>query len=148
MAFLGFVGIFLVLSSRDERFSGDEALMIKILVILSVTPVFTAPLPLLMDALGVPALEAWRLSSVVLAIIGIVSTVYMTFDTVKAHRNGTNFVFHTRDLAFLVFGPMVDIKSTAMFLAIFKVRAVIYMITIPLLMTMLFSIWFNLNVAG
>ena len=51
-------------------------------------------------------------------------------------------------IAFLTFGPMVDIKSTAMFLAVFRARAVAYMILIPLLMTMLFSVWFNLNVGG
>lgn len=50
-------------------------------------------------------------------------------------------------IAFLTFGPMVDIKSTAMFLAVFKPRFVFYLILIPLGLTMLFSIWFNLNVA-
>lgn len=51
-------------------------------------------------------------------------------------------------IAFLTFGPMVDIKSTAMFLAVFKVRAVAYIVLIPLVLTMLFSVWFNLNVGG
>ena len=51
-------------------------------------------------------------------------------------------------IAFLTFGPMVDIKSVAMFLAVFKARAVAYMVLIPLLLTMLFSVWFNLNVGG
>ncbi len=51
-------------------------------------------------------------------------------------------------IAFLTFGPMVDIKSTAMYLAVFRTRAVIYLILLPLMMTMLFSIWFNLNVSS
>jgi uncharacterized membrane protein YraQ (UPF0718 family) len=50
-------------------------------------------------------------------------------------------------LAFLVFGPMVDIKSTLMFAGVFKGRVVLYLIILPLLLTMLFSTWLNLNVA-
>ena len=49
-------------------------------------------------------------------------------------------------LAFLTFGPMVDIKSTLMFLGVFKRRVVVYLILLPLLMTLLAAVWFNLNV--
>jgi uncharacterized membrane protein YraQ (UPF0718 family) len=49
-------------------------------------------------------------------------------------------------LAFLVYGPMVDIKSTLMFLGVFKRRAVAYLILLPLLMTLLAGIFINLNV--
>ena len=49
-------------------------------------------------------------------------------------------------LAFLTFGPMVDIKSTLMFLGVFKRRTVAYLILLPLLMTLLTGIWINLNV--
>ena len=47
--------------------------------------------------------------------------------------------------AFLVFGPMVDIKSTLMFLGVFKRRAVVYLILLPLVMTILASVFINLN---
>lgn len=50
-------------------------------------------------------------------------------------------------LTFLTFGPMVDIKSTLMFLGVFKRRTVLYLILLPLLMTLLAGIWLNLNVA-
>ncbi len=50
-------------------------------------------------------------------------------------------------LAFLTFGPMVDIKSTLMFLGVFQRRIVLYLILLPLLMTMFIGIWLNLNVA-
>ncbi len=50
-------------------------------------------------------------------------------------------------LAFLTFGPMVDIKSTLMFLSVFRQRTVLYLILLPLLMTMLIAVWLNLNVA-
>jgi hypothetical protein len=49
-------------------------------------------------------------------------------------------------LAFLTFGPMVDIKSTLMFLGVFKRRMVIYLIALAMLMTLLIGIWLNLNV--
>jgi uncharacterized membrane protein YraQ (UPF0718 family) len=47
--------------------------------------------------------------------------------------------------AFLVFGPMVDIKSTLMYLGVFKRRAVVYLILLPLVMTILASVFINLN---
>lgn len=49
-------------------------------------------------------------------------------------------------LAFLSFGPMVDIKSTLMFAGVYRRRVVLYLIVLPLLMTMLIGIWLNLNV--
>ncbi len=49
-------------------------------------------------------------------------------------------------LAFLTFGPMVDVKSTLMFLGVFKRRTVLYLILLPLLMTLLIGVWINLNV--
>lgn len=48
-------------------------------------------------------------------------------------------------LAFLVFGPMVDIKSTLMFLGLFKRRTVAYLVLLPLLMTILAAVFINLN---
>jgi hypothetical protein len=50
-------------------------------------------------------------------------------------------------LAFLSFGPMVDIKSMLMFMGVFRQRVVLYLILLPLLITALISIWLNLNVA-
>ena len=49
-------------------------------------------------------------------------------------------------VAFLTFGPMVDIKSAMMFLGIFKRRVVFYLILLPFLMTMLIGLWMNLFV--
>ena len=49
-------------------------------------------------------------------------------------------------LAFLTFGPMVDIKSTLMFLGVFRPRVVLYLILLPFLMTMAICVWLNLNV--
>lgn len=49
-------------------------------------------------------------------------------------------------ISFLTFGPMVDIKSTLMFLGVFQKRTVIYLIVLPFLMTLLIGVWLNLNV--
>lgn len=46
-------------------------------------------------------------------------------------------------LAFLVFGPMVDIKSTLMYLQVFNRKTVVYLITIPLLMSVMFGLILN-----
>ncbi|MDW8317161.1 MAG: permease [Anaerolineae bacterium] len=49
-------------------------------------------------------------------------------------------------LAFLVFGPMVDIKSTAMFLGVFQRRKVLYLVLLPASMVLLLGVFLNLNV--
>jgi len=48
-------------------------------------------------------------------------------------------------LAFLVFGPMVDIKSSLMYLSIFKRRAVVYLILLTFTMTLAVTLYVNLN---
>ena len=50
-------------------------------------------------------------------------------------------------LAFLVFGPMIDIKSTIMYASVFQRRAVIYLILLVLVLTMLPLVLMNLNVS-
>ncbi len=49
-------------------------------------------------------------------------------------------------LAFLVFGPMVDIKSTSMFLGVFQRRKVAYLVMLPAALTLLMGIFVNLNI--
>jgi uncharacterized protein len=51
-------------------------------------------------------------------------------------------------LAFLVFGPMVDIKSTLMFLRAFERRKVVVLILLPLLATAVLAIFWNLILPG
>ena len=46
-------------------------------------------------------------------------------------------------LAFLVYGPMVDIKSTLMFLRVFRPRTVVYLVLLPLLLTVLMAVTIN-----
>lgn len=48
-------------------------------------------------------------------------------------------------LSFLVFGPMVDIKSALMFIGVFRRRTVLYLILIPFALTLLITVFINLN---
>jgi uncharacterized membrane protein YraQ (UPF0718 family) len=46
-------------------------------------------------------------------------------------------------LAFLVFGPMVDIKSTLMFLRVFRKKNVVLLVTLPLILTIIAAVAMN-----
>jgi hypothetical protein len=63
VAFTGFIGIFLVLASREGRFPPSDAVQIRTIVICSIAPVFYAFLPLVLNSLGVSAPVLWRVSS-------------------------------------------------------------------------------------
>jgi uncharacterized membrane protein YraQ (UPF0718 family) len=49
-------------------------------------------------------------------------------------------------LGFLVFGPMVDVKSVLMFLGVFRRRVALYLVLLPLMMSLLMAVYLNLNV--
>jgi uncharacterized membrane protein YraQ (UPF0718 family) len=49
-------------------------------------------------------------------------------------------------LAFLVFGPMVDIKSALMFLGVFRRRTVLYLVLLPLLLTLAATLFLHLQI--
>ncbi|HIK09727.1 MAG TPA: permease [Oscillatoriaceae cyanobacterium M33_DOE_052] len=49
-------------------------------------------------------------------------------------------------LAFLVFGPMIDLKALGLMWWIFKGRAIVYITAIPALMTFFFTLAYNLKV--
>jgi uncharacterized membrane protein YraQ (UPF0718 family) len=49
-------------------------------------------------------------------------------------------------LAFLVFGPMVDIKSSLMFLGVFRRRVVLYLILLPFMATLFLTVLLSLSV--
>ena len=84
-------------------------------------------------------------SVLVMQILAFVLSVCSTVDAFLALAFVGTFTGGSI-LAFLTFGPMVDIKSTLMFLGVFKRRTVVYLILLPLLMTLLTGIWINLNV--
>lgn len=85
------------------------------------------------------------LSVITMQVLAFVLSVCSTVDAFLALA--FRGVFTTGSiLAFLTFGPMIDIKSTLMFLSVFNRKVVLYLILLPLLMTLLIGVWLNLNV--
>ncbi|WP_343419980.1 permease [Candidatus Flexifilum breve] len=84
-------------------------------------------------------------SVITMQLLAFVLSVCSTVDSFLALAFAGTFTTGSI-LAFLTFGPMVDIKSTLMFAGVFKRRVVLYLILLPLLMTMLVGIWLNLNI--
>ncbi|MEW5987511.1 MAG: permease [Chloroflexota bacterium] len=84
-------------------------------------------------------------SVVALVVLAFVLSICSTVDAFLALSFVNSFT-PGAILAFLVFGPMVDIKSSLMFLRVFRRRVVLYLILLPLLLTALATIYLNLNV--
>lgn len=92
------------------------------------------------------ALGAGSVSSVlVMMTLAFVLSVCSTVDAFLALAFVNTFT-PASILAFLVFGPMVDIKSSLMFLGVFRRRTVVYLILLPLMLTMVIAIFLGLNV--
>jgi uncharacterized membrane protein YraQ (UPF0718 family) len=87
------------------------------------------------------------LSVVALVLVAVLLSVCSTVDAFIALAFAGAFA-PGAVLAFLVFGPMVDIKSTLMYLRVFKPRAVIYLILLPLLLTLLSGTLLNRLLGG
>jgi len=85
-------------------------------------------------------------SVLVMVVLAVVLSVCSTVDAFLVLTFAGTFTTGAI-LAFLVFGPMVDIKSTLMFLTVFKGRAVALMIVLAALLVLLATITINLNIA-
>ncbi|HHY54913.1 MAG TPA: permease [Chloroflexi bacterium] len=84
------------------------------------------------------------ISVVVMQALAFVLSVCSTVDAFLALAFAGAFTTGAV-IAFLVFGPMVDIKSSLMFLGVFQRRAVGYLIVLPLVLSLLMGVWWNLN---
>ena len=82
------------------------------------------------------------LSVVVLMVLAFVLSICSTVDAFLALSFVNSFTTGSI-LSFLVFGPMVDIKSALMFLGVFRRRIVLYLILLPLLFSLLSGIFIN-----
>lgn len=82
-------------------------------------------------------------SVIAMMILAFVLSICSTVDAFLALSFVNTFTTGSI-LSFLVFGPMVDIKSALMFLGVFKRRTVVYLIMLPLLFSLLFGIFINL----
>jgi hypothetical protein len=83
-------------------------------------------------------------SVVVMQLLGYVLSVCSTVDAFLSLAFAGTFTTGSI-LAFLVFGPMVDIKSTLLFMGVFRRKYVAYLVVLPFLITMLMAVFINLN---
>ena len=84
------------------------------------------------------------ISIIVLMVLAYVLSICSTVDAFLALSFVNTFTTGSI-LGFLVFGPMVDIKSSLMFLSVFRRRTVAYLILLPFLLTLLMMVIVNLN---
>ncbi len=82
---------------------------------------------------------------IALIALAVVLSICSTVDAFIALAFANTFALGSV-LAFLVFGPMVDIKSVLLFSRVFKRKAVAYLVLLPLALTLLFAVFINLNV--
>jgi uncharacterized membrane protein YraQ (UPF0718 family) len=85
------------------------------------------------------------LSVIAMQVMAFVLSVCSTVDAFLALAFSSTFTTGSI-LAFLTFGPMVDIKSALMFLGVFQRRIVLYLILLPLLLTLLIGVFWNMNI--
>jgi uncharacterized membrane protein YraQ (UPF0718 family) len=85
------------------------------------------------------------ISILAMMLLAFVLSVCSTVDAFLALAFANTFTTASI-LAFLVFGPMVDIKSSLMFLGVFRRRIVLYLILLPLMLTLFISVFLSLNV--
>jgi uncharacterized membrane protein YraQ (UPF0718 family) len=81
-------------------------------------------------------------SVLVMQLLAIILSICSTVDAFVALGFTGAFSFGSI-LSFLVFGPMVDIKSVFMYLQVFRRRPVIYLVILPFLMSLLAGVLFN-----
>ena len=85
-------------------------------------------------------------SVLALQILAYVLSVCSTVDAFLALSFVNTFTAGSI-VAFLIFGPMVDIKSTLMFLGLFRGRVVAYLLALTFLMALLIGVFVNFNLA-
>jgi uncharacterized membrane protein YraQ (UPF0718 family) len=84
------------------------------------------------------------ISVLVMQILAFVLSVCSTVDAFLALAFAGTFTTGSI-VAFLTFGPMVDIKSSLMFLGVFQRRVVLYLIGLPFLLSLLVGILLNMR---
>ncbi|MBD2343556.1 permease [Anabaena subtropica] len=92
-------------------------------------------------SLGAGPITSILVMLVLAAVVSICSTVDSFFALSFAATFSTGSL-----LAFLVFGPMIDIKSVGLMLSIFKPKTIFYLFALAGLLTFLFTLFINLHV--
>jgi uncharacterized protein len=86
------------------------------------------------------------LSIVVMLVLGGIISICSTVDSFFALAFASTFTSGSL-LAFLVFGPMFDLKSFGLLLTIFRPRAIVYILAIVAQMTFLLTLFVNLRLS-
>ncbi|MCC6905564.1 MAG: permease [Anaerolineae bacterium] len=130
--------------TRSLRIGADEFFdMVRYLIVGSM---LAAALQTAVPQSALLALGSGPVTSVItLQVLAFILSVCSTVDAFLSLAFVNTFTPGSI-LAFLVFGPMLDIKSTLLFLSVFERRVVAYLLLIPLLATMLVALFINLNV--
>ncbi len=85
-------------------------------------------------------------SIVAMMILGGVVSICSTVDSFFALAFASTFTSGSL-LAFLVFGPMIDLKALGLMLSIFKGRAIIYLFALATQLTFLLTLFVNLHIS-
>jgi len=85
------------------------------------------------------------LSILIMIALGVLLSICSTVDAFVALSFVSTFTSGSV-LAFLVFGPMVDIKSVFMYTRVFKKKAVVYLVTIPLFLVIAITLIINTRI--
>ena len=85
------------------------------------------------------------ISVFVMMVVAFVLSVCSTVDAFIALAFSGAFTTGSL-LGFLVFGPMVDIKSSLLFLGVFRRRTVLYLILLPLALVAVIGVFWNVQV--
>lgn len=85
-------------------------------------------------------------SVIALQLLAFVLSVCSTVDAFLALSFVNTFTTGAI-IAFLVFGPMLDVKSVIMYLGVFRTRVVVYLSVLVFLMALLVGVFLNLNVS-
>ena len=85
------------------------------------------------------------ISVFVMMVVAFVLSVCSTVDAFIALAFSSAFTTGSL-LGFLVFGPMVDIKSSLLFLGVFRRRTVLYLILLPLALVAVIGVFWNVQV--
>jgi uncharacterized protein len=86
------------------------------------------------------------ISILVMMILGGIISICSTVDSFFALAFASTFTSGSL-LAFLVFGPMFDLKSFGLLLTIFRPRAIIYILALVAQMTFLLTLFVNLRLS-
>jgi uncharacterized membrane protein YraQ (UPF0718 family) len=83
-------------------------------------------------------------SILAMLVLGAVVSICSTVDAFFALSFASTFTTGSL-LAFLVFGPMIDIKSIGLMMSIFKPKALVYLFLISAQLTFLLTLAYNLK---